>query len=137
MNPDNERKLSFTLAVPTSRVDELFDTLRQAGFEADPQKTLTCSNATSANYTTAVGADAQNLIKRINEHLKEHDCEPLIPEKNQDWPLDRLNQLLKLAMTNFDWEDDKVQNVWWTGLEEEWSNIIEEYALVFTDRQEN
>ena len=133
MTANQDRKLTFTISALPGQVNLLFETLHQAGFDADPQKALTCRNDTAAQYQTAVGADAPDLVQEINKYLWENDCRPLVPENTGEWDLERLNQFLELAMQNFDWEDQRIANTWWSAQSIRWHQIVRENPQVFTE----
>ena len=132
MTQDNQGpKITFTLDVPESAVQELQKFMDERGIHFDPRSQVTQTNDAFISEHRSMGHEAGEIIQEINRYLEKMMFDFRINPNHQEWSLPELQQFLEFSITNFYWQDGKVTDAWWDGSPDHWIEVLQQYQQLF------
>ncbi len=137
---NRERKMpqdiiSYYVNIPEDLVDELANWMKQRNLTFGPNRSVIALNENFMDLSVAMGQHVPALLKSINDHLRENDCRPAVPENHEDWTPAQTQEFLNLAITQFSWSDARIVDAWWEHDGNTWQEVAQEYPRLFPERE--
>ena len=130
-----EGMITFTIDVPSGRIEELQQLLDGLEVRFDPERQVIALNDAMMSQSVAMGHHLPGMVVGMNHYLDEAKLTPRIPENHEKWSTLRRQELLQLAIENFDWDDNTVTNTWWNDEGITWQELTQDHPRVFEERE--
>ena len=129
------RTVHYEIAVPVNRVEHLTQALEDLELHLDPVGDMIGISEDDSG-TRSRGTHTGYLVDGINQHLRERDLTPLVPQNHENWNISQRGEFLELAAVKFNWDEFLVAGTWWeTENQEEnrktWTRTTQEYPNLF------
>ena len=128
-----ERMITFTIDVPSGRIEELKQLLEGLAVEFNPENQVIAFNDTLTCHSVAMGYELPGMVVEMNRYLDETKLTPRIPEDHKKWSTERRQAFLQFAIENFDWDNSKVKYTWWQDERIIWLELTQDHPLVFEE----
>ena len=125
------QNLTYTVNIPSCYLDEVQYFMHELGLDFDPKRQITAINDVLMEASTAMGHHAPSLIEALNHHLKERGLSPTVPDYDDNWTPEGLQEFLRMAVDKFHWVDDYVNTDWWEHDGKSWEDVVKEHPKVF------
>ncbi len=123
--------IRYTIDVPEQAIPELQALMKRHDAHFDSKRQITAINDIFMEASTAMGHHVPDLVSSMNRHLKVLGLTPLVPTDHQDWDLNKTQEFLKFAVTNFKWQDNLVQEDWWQDEYDSWEALVRDNPFIF------
>ena len=130
-----EETVTFTIEVPSGRIEELKLLLEGMDVRLDPERQLVAFNKAMMSQSVAMGYHLPGLVKGMNRCLDDAKLTPRIPDGHEKWSILRRQEFLQFAIDNFDWDDYTVSNTWWDNDGTIWRELTQDHPLVFEEQE--
>ena len=132
-----EETVTFTIEIPSGRIDELKQLLEGMDVRLDPERQLVAFNEAmmSESQSVAMGYHLPGLVKGVNRCLDDAKLTPRIPDGHEKWSILRRQEFLQFAIENFDWDNNTVTNTWWDNDGKIWQELTGGHPLVFEEQE--
>ena len=127
--------ITFTIDVPSSRIEELKQLLEGLEVKFDPENQVVAFNDALTCHSVAIGYDLPGMVVEMNRYLDETKLTPRIPEDHKKWSTERRQAFLQFAIENFDWDNSKVNYTWWENERIIWQELTQDHPLVFEEQE--
>ena len=128
-----EETVTFTIEVPSGRIEELKQLLEGMDVRLDPEQQLVAFNESMMSQSVAMGYHLPKLVESVNRCLDDANLTPRIPDGHDKWSILRRQEFLQFAIDNFDWDDNRVNNTWWDNDGTTWQELTQDHPLVFEE----
>ena len=125
--------ITFTIDVPSRRIEELKQLLEGLDVRLDPKRQVIAFNEGMMSQSVAMGHHLPGMVEGMNRCLDEAKLTPRIPEGHEKWSILRRQEFLQFAIDNFDWDDNTVSNTWWNGEGITWQELTRDHPLAFEE----
>ena len=139
---------TFLITIPTDRVTQAAQALREMGIDFDPTSQITLIDPDrqlilhGAEETSTVhppinsGDQIHSLIEGLNSHLEHKGLSPVLPEYSTDWPIAQHQELLHLATMEVLWDGDRpVVTDCFPRTQYCWERFVQNYPLLFPQQE--
>ena len=127
--------ITFTIDVPSGRIEDLKQLLEGLGVRFDPKRQIIAFNEAMMSQSVAMGHHLPGLVEGMNHCLDDAKLTPRIPDGHEKWSILRRQEFLQFAIENFDWDDNTVTNTWWDNDGIPWQELTQDHPLVFEERE--
>ena len=129
-----EKTIKYTIDVPEPAIPELEDLMKRHGAHFSPTRQVTAINDAFMDQALAMGHHLPDLVRGMNEFLGEAGAKPLVPTDWGSWEPARIQECLKLAVREFQWDGSTVLDAWFIVDGQPWSQVVEKHPEVFQEK---
>ena len=123
---------TYMLTMTDQQAAQAAETLTPLGVKFDPPLALISINEKSSREYHLTGSDASDLVELINNELNENGVKPLLPDFQGNLTLQQTVQLMNIAWSAFDWDEDEIFGMASeNSYREDWQTLVERSPELF------